>query len=213
LSVAAESLLQRALSAAPAEVPGDATSERILDAAVEVVAASGLRHLTMDEVAARAGVGRMTVYRRFGDRDRLIDALAGREARRCLAEIDATVDPGAPVEEQIAQGLLTSLRLIRDHPVLDRFARHEPGRALTALNQDGGAIFAISRTFVAERIRDAKRRGTVGEVEPVYVAELLIRLGLSFLLMPVTALPVADDRAMRTLARETIAPMLTATRS
>jgi len=206
--VEGESLLQRALSAAGTEVPDDAMSERILDAAVELVAASGLRHLTMDGVAARAGVGRMTVYRRFGDRERLIDSLAIRESRRCLAEIDATVDPGAPVDEQIAQGFLTSLRLVRDHPVLDRFARHEPETALAAVNQDGGAIFAISRAFVAERIRDAKRRGTVGDVEPDHVAEILVRIGFSFLLMPATALPVEDDRAIREFARSALAPML-----
>jgi AcrR family transcriptional regulator len=210
VTVAGESILQRALSAAGAEVPDDAMSERILDAALELVAASGLRHLTMDDVAARAGVGRMTVYRRFGDRERLIDSLAIRESRRCLAEIDATVDPGAPVEEQIAQGFLTSLRLIRDHPVLDRFARHEPQTALEALNQDGGAIFALSRAFVADRIRDSQRRGMVGDVDPDHVAEILIRLGFSFLVMPGTALPVDDDRAMRALARDVVAPILTA---
>jgi AcrR family transcriptional regulator len=210
VTVAGESILQRALSAAGAEVPDDAMSERILDAALELVAASGLRHLTMDDVATRAGVGRMTVYRRFGDRERLIDSLAIRESRRCLAEIDATVDPGAPVEEQIAQGFLTSLRLIRDHPVLDRFARHEPETALAALNQDDGAIFALSRTFVADRIRDSQRRGMVGDVEPDHVAEILIRLGFSFLVMPGTALPVDDDRAMRALARDVVAPILTA---
>ena len=208
--MAGESILQRALGAAGAEVPDDAMSERILDAALELVAASGLRHLTMDDVAARAGVGRMTVYRRFGDRERLIDSLAIRESRRCLAEIDATVDPGAPVEEQIAQGFLTSLRLIRDHPVLDRFARHEPETALEALNQDDGAIFALSRAFVADRIRDSQRRGMVGDVEPDHVAEILIRLGLSFLVMPGTTLPVDDDRAMRALARDVVAPILTA---
>ena len=208
--MAAESILQRALSAAATEVPDDALSERILDAVVELVAASGLRDLTMDDVAGRAGVGRMTVYRRFGDRDHLIDALAVRESRRCLAEIDATVDPGAPVDEQVAQGLVTSLRLIRDHPVLDRFARHEPATALEALNQDGGPIFAISRAFVAARIRDAERRGMVRDVDPDHVAEVLIRIGFSFLLMPATALPLEDDRAIRAFARERIAPMLTA---
>ncbi len=189
-------------------MPDDAVSERILDAALDLVGASGLRHLTMDDVAARARVGRMTVYRRFGDRERLIDALAIRESQRCLAEIDATVDPGAPLSDQIAQGFLTSLRLVREHPVLDRFARHEPETALAALNQDGGAIFAISRSFVAERVRDAKRRGLVGDVEPEHVAELLIRIGFSFLLMPATALPVGDDQMMRELARALIAPIL-----
>ena len=42
---------------------------------VALAAASGLRNLTMDDVARRAQVGRMTVYRRFGARSALIDAL------------------------------------------------------------------------------------------------------------------------------------------
>jgi hypothetical protein len=57
---------------------------------------------------------------------------------------------------------------------------------------------------------DAKRRGMVGDVDPDHVAELLIRIGFSFLLMPATALRVEDDRAIRAFARGRIAPMLTA---
>ena len=58
--------------------PEDAVYNRVLDAALALAAASGLRHLTMDDVARRTGVGRMTVYRRFGSKAALIDALAGR---------------------------------------------------------------------------------------------------------------------------------------
>src|SRR5438874_3896504 len=93
----------------------DALSERILDAALELAAASGIRHLTMDDVARRAGVGRMTVYRRFGDKQRLVEALAVRESRRCLEELDAAIGPDAPIEDQVAAGFVTSLRLAREH--------------------------------------------------------------------------------------------------
>ena len=143
-------LLERAL--ATPELAADKTSERILDAALELVAASGLRHLTMDAAASRAGVGRMTVYRRFGDRDGLIDALAAREARRCLAELDRAVDPSLPVVEGIARGLVTSLRLIRSHPILDRFSRHEPEAALAALNSDDGAILRMGTASSSPRV-------------------------------------------------------------
>jgi len=44
-------LLERALTS---EVPAD--SDHILDAALALAAASGLRHLTMDDIARRAGV-------------------------------------------------------------------------------------------------------------------------------------------------------------
>jgi AcrR family transcriptional regulator len=48
--------------------------ERILAAAGEAFAEGGLG-VTMDEIARRAGVGVGTVYRRFPDKDLLIDAL------------------------------------------------------------------------------------------------------------------------------------------
>ena len=201
-------LLAAALDPA-VEPPADQLSERILDAALELSAASGVRHLTMDDVADRAGVGRMTVYRRFGGRQALVEALAVREARRCLAELDATVDPGAPVSDQIAQGFLTSLRLVREHPLLDRLSRLEPQAALAALRADGGAVFAMSRGFVAGRLRDAQRTRLVDpELDPDHAAEVLIRLGFSFLLLRDTALPVDDDERAREVARRLIAPIL-----
>lgn len=183
-------------------------SQRILDAALDLIAASGLRNVTMDDVAARAGVGRMTVYRRFGERERLIDALAAREVQRCLAELDAAVDRSAPIAEQIADGFEASLRLIRRHPLLDRFARHEPEAALEALNADGGAIFSLSVAFTAGLLREATARGELGDVDPEHAAELLVRLGVSFVLIPTTALPLDDETSARRLARELIAPIL-----
>jgi AcrR family transcriptional regulator len=191
------------------EVPADATSERILDAALKICAESGVRHLTMDEVAERAGVGRMTVYRRFGSREQLEEVLAVREARRCLAELDSTVDPGAPVPDQIAQGLLTTLRLIREHPLLARMSRVEPAAALAALRDEGTSIFAMSRAFMATRIREGQKAGTVaGAVDPEQAGEVLSRIGFSFLLIPESALPLGYDDQMRELARTLIAPIL-----
>lgn len=207
----ATNLIERALDqvGADAEPPADRTSERILDAALELVAASGMRALTMDAVAARAGTGRMTVYRRFGDRERLVDALASREARRCLAALDAAVDPHAPAGEQVAQGFVESLRLVREHPLLERLSRHEPAAALAALNQDGGTLLALSRAFVAARLRSAQRDGLVAEgLDAEQAAEVLVRLGFSFLLMPGTALPVDDPLRAAAVARGLIAPIV-----
>lgn len=202
-----QGLIERAVGASAP--PSDPSSERILDAALELVAASGVRGLTMDDVATRAGVGRMTVYRRFGERERLIDALAAREARRCLAELDRAVDPGAPAAEAVAQGFATSLRLVRKHPVLARLAHHEPAAALAALNAKDGAIVALGREFVAGRIRAAIETGELdAELDADTAAELLVRLCFSFLVMPASALP-GDEEAVARLARERIAPILT----
>ncbi len=201
------SLLERAF-VATTQPPDDATSGRVLDAALDLVAASGLRSLTMDDVAARAGVGRMTVYRRFGDREALIDALAVREFQACLAALDEAAGVDEPIHDQVAAGFVTSLRLVRTHPLLQRFARHEPEAALDALNANGGFLFGLACGFVADRLRAAEAAGAGGQLDPDQAAELLVRLAISFLLIPNSVLPIDDDDQAAEVARRLIAPIL-----
>ncbi|HEV3228674.1 MAG TPA: TetR/AcrR family transcriptional regulator [Solirubrobacteraceae bacterium] len=202
-----QTLLGRALDP-EVEPPDDALSTRILDAALALAAASGLRHLTIDEVARRARVGRMTVYRRFGDKQRLVEALVVRESRRCLAELDAAIGPQAPIEDQIAEGFVTSMRLAREHPLLNRLARVEPESLLAALTEDGDAVFSAARAFVAARLRASQRAGVVGELDVEAAAELLVRLAFSFVLIQESVLPLGDEAATRETARRLIAPVL-----
>lgn len=200
-------LLARALDP-QVEPPGDALSERVLDAALALGAASGLRHLTMDDVARRARVGRMTVYRRFGDKQRLVEALEVREMRRCLARLDAAIGPDAPIEDQIAEGFVTSLRIAREHPLLNRLARLEPETVLRALAGDGGAVFAAARAFLAERLRESQQAGVVGAIDVEAAAEVLVRLAFSFVLIQESVLPLDDDDRARDVARRLIAPVV-----
>jgi AcrR family transcriptional regulator len=158
------------------EVPENA--DHILDAALAIAAASGIRNLTMEDVARRAGVGRMTVYRRFGTREALVDALAGREARRCLAELDAASPVDAPLAEQVAAGFTTALRLTREHPLLARLARVEPDTVLQAFT--GSALLPMCTAYLADRL---ERAGVAADEE---LAELLVRVVISFILLPDT---------------------------
>ena len=61
-------------AARPLRADAERNRQRILDAAREVFAERGL-DASLDEVAAHAGVGVGTVYRRFADKDALIDGL------------------------------------------------------------------------------------------------------------------------------------------
>lgn len=197
-------LVARALDpeAAP---PDDPVSERILDAALELAAASGMRHLTMEDVARAAGVGRATVYRRFGDRDRLVDALSVREARRCLASLAAASDPGDPVLDQFVEGFVVSVRLLREHPLLRRLVLVERQILLKGLD-DG--LFELARGFLAERIRAAQRLGEARDVDADEAAEVLTRVTTSFALLPSTVLRLEDPERARAVARELLAPVL-----
>lgn len=191
-----------------AEPPTDATGNRILDAALDLAAASGVQHLTMDAVARRARVGRMTVYRRFGDKQALVAALGAREGGRCLTELDAAAPADAPIAEQVAAGFATSLRLAREHPLLSRLARLEPDSVLGALTEGGGALFGMARAYLAERLRESQRAGVLGEVDVEEAAELLVRLAFSFVLIPESVLPLDDEDRVRELAERMLAPIL-----
>lgn len=188
--------------------PADETSERILDAALELSAASGLRHLTMDDVARRARVGRMTVYRRFASKPALVDALTVREARRCLTRIEAAIRPHDPADERLAAMFTATLAVIREHPMLERLARFEPEALLSELTRDDSAAFRLVREFLIGLVREGQATGDVADGDPEVLAELALRLGASFVLIPETVLPLDDEPATRELVRTLIGPVL-----
>ena len=196
-STATARLLQQAFEPA-ADLPDtDPMGERILDAALHLVAAAGVRNLTMDDVAARAGVGRMTVYRRFGNRQTLIDALALREARRCLAEIAGSIHPTDPLDERVASVFLTTLRVIGAHPLLQRLARVEPEALLRELTRNDSEVFGLVRDFLVAQIRAAQTRGELRAGDPEPLAELIIRLAASFVLIPGGVFATRTEAAIR----------------
>jgi TetR/AcrR family transcriptional regulator, repressor for uid operon len=186
----------------------DETSERILDAALGLSAASGVRNLTMDDVARRAGVGRMTVYRRFASKPALVDALTVREARRCLSRIAVAIEPAAPADERLATLFTVTLAVIREHPMLERLARFEPEALLSELTRDDSAAFRLVRDFLVGLVREGQAAGEVGAGDPEVLAELALRLGASFVLIPDSVLPLDNEAATRELVRTLIGPLL-----
>jgi AcrR family transcriptional regulator len=185
----------------------DAMAQRILDAALAIAAASGLRHLTMDDVASRARVGRMTVYRRFGSKPALVDALAIREARRCLQRIAAAIDPQKPIADRLTDLFVAVLAVIREHPLLERLARVEPEALLFELTRDESAVFKLVLDFLVGLIGAAQAGGDLPAGDPAPLAEIALRLGASFVLMPDSVLPLEDASATRETVRALLAPL------
>ena len=82
--------------------------EAILCAAQRLVSERGVDGVTMDEVACSAGVGKGTLFRRFGDRNGLLRALLDERERAFQESFirgPAPLGPGAgPYERLIAYG-------------------------------------------------------------------------------------------------------------
>jgi len=60
----------------------DETRQRIVDAAVELHQTKGLTATTISDIAERANVGRVTVYRHFPDEESLVGACSGQYFER-----------------------------------------------------------------------------------------------------------------------------------
>jgi AcrR family transcriptional regulator len=85
--------------AAPERADAARNRVRILAAAAELVAARGIEHVSMDDVARAACVGTGTLYRRFGDRAGLALALLDDHTRAfqdALISGPPPLGPGAP---------------------------------------------------------------------------------------------------------------------
>jgi AcrR family transcriptional regulator len=95
-----------------------ANRARILEAARRVLAERGAERTSIDVVASEAGVGKGTVFRRFGDRSGLFQALSDEHLK---AFQDAfllgppPLGPGAPPRERLAAFLDGLLDLYDSH--------------------------------------------------------------------------------------------------
>ncbi len=207
-------LLERILTegAPEAATPPDSTSERILAAASQQVEDFGLRRFTIDDVARRLRISRVTIYRYFPKRDRLVEAVLLREMHRFLRAIDEAIEPCETLEERLVEGVVFALSYLRRHRLLQRLLRTEPELILPALTVNGDRLLAASREFIAGFARREAERGglPLAEDEIEAVSELLARAVLSFLLTPASALGMRTDGDVRQFAEHYLAPTLRA---
>ena len=186
----------------------DRTAARILDGALAEAAAQGLKTLSIEGVARRAGVNRATVYRRFTDREGLVAALAAREGHRMSMALLAAVVTVENPEERLVEGFLASLRYARTHPLILRAALVEPESLIGAGLANDAALLRIGTLFLAGGIRAAQEARGTHHVDPEQAGETLARLFASFVLLPGGLLDATNDALMRDYATNTLIPML-----
>lgn len=78
-------------SSSPLTAKGEATRQRILEAATAEFASHGLAGARVDRIAARARTNKAQIYAYFGSKDELFDTAFFASMRRIMA--DAPIDP------------------------------------------------------------------------------------------------------------------------
>jgi TetR/AcrR family transcriptional regulator, repressor for uid operon len=186
----------------------DETFDRIATAAFEVFAEYGIRRATIDDVARRANVSKMTVFRRFQSKQGLVEVVIAREIRRGMAELDRVWSREQTLEQRVIIGFSFAVNFVRGHALFDRLLRSEPELILPLLTVNGSAALALYRELIGQRLRAEVREGRAAPTEVDQAAEVLARLAISLLLTREGVITLDDDQTIVALVRNVLLPML-----
>ena len=208
-TAASEYLLERALLEAVENADeADTVRTRLLDAAHEQFCRSGIQRSSMEEVARRANLSRVTLYRRFETKDALVEQVLLREFRRYFDRFLVDIRSARTVADRIVLGFVSSLTAIRTNSLIGGLLDAEP-TLLAGLLVDDGRMLAIARQFVAGQLRREQQADTISrEMDIDLTAEMMVRIAASFLMAPTDLVDLDDQDQLSVIARQFIVPMV-----
>ena len=184
----------------------DPKTDGYLDAARDCILDIGWRRTTLTEVARRAGVSRMTMYRAWPDMGSLLGDLMTREwvgiaAATRVAAVDTTTPSG------IAAAALATVRALRDNELFVRIVELDPELLLPYLLSRRGRSQQGLIEILAAEIRTGQSAGSVRDGDPVLLARSLVLAGQGFVFSSLTMvdhdvpLEALDDEYVRLVTR------------
>lgn len=184
---------------------GTDASGRIVAAAHDCIAATGVSRLTVEDLAGAAGCSRATVYRAFpGGKDAVVAQLVAVTTERILAAIDARLEAADGLEDALVGVITTAANMLSDDAALQFVLAHEPDVILPHF------AFARLETLLgrtAALVGPRLGRWLPPE-EADRAAEWASRLFLSYLICPSPDVEMTDEASVRDLARRFLVPAL-----
>jgi AcrR family transcriptional regulator len=157
------------------------TADRLLDAARESILSVGWKRTTLTDVARRAGVSRMTVYRTYPDMPGLFGDLMTREWAAVTQEVATAAAPAGPADA-VAVQLTGALAALRGNELFRRIVDVDPELLLPyLLDRRGRSQQAVLDLLVAG-ITDAQAAGVARAGDPELLARALVLAAHGFVL-------------------------------
>lgn len=187
--------------------------DTVLDAARDCVLAVGVRRTTLTDIARRAGVSRMTLYRRWPDVRTIVADLMTREWIEVAVDVRPP-DDGSPVLDRLVNSLVAGVQSFRDHPLLRKIVEVDPELLLPyMLDRRGASQEAFLEIFEAA-IRAGHVDGTVRPGNADRQARAVLLVVQSFALSGPTMADTGDpelnadalDTELRHILERTLAP-------
>ena len=133
----------------------------ILDATRASVLAVGVRRTTLTDVARRAGVSRMTVYRLVPDVTSLILEVMSREFAELFAAAESDARRRRTARARIAATTVSVVRRLHDAPLFHRVLDVDPELLLPYLTDRLGTTQRIAMGRIRRMLADGQADGSV----------------------------------------------------
>lgn len=185
---------------------------RFLDAAREVILTVGWKRATLTDVARRADVSRMTVYRAYPDMQSILADLMTREWVALIEQISNEDEPdGDGWADVIAHRFSAAVAGLRDNDLFRRIIDVDPEQLLPYLIDRRGRSQDVVLEGLASRIAEAQATGEVRRADPRLLARSLMLSAHGFAISAHTmtgdGLTPSDlDAELTTLVRRYLAP-------
>ena len=176
-----------------------------LDAARACILDVGWRRTTLTEVARRAGVSRMTIYRTWSDMPRLLGDLMTREWGNVVAAITDGPSAGSPAD-RLVTALVGGVRALRDNELFVRIVELDPELLLPYLLSRRGRSQDAVLGLVEEWVRAGQKTGDVRAGDPVAISRGLVLTTHGFVL---SAHTMVDDSVSEEALDEELVAVLT----
>jgi AcrR family transcriptional regulator len=153
-----------------------------LDAARACILDVGWRRTTLTEVARRAGVSRMTIYRTWPDMPAVLGDLMTREWGEVVAAAVAAADDSlagppdhrATVADHLVAIVVATARALRDNELFVRIVELDPELLLPYLLTRRGRSQQAITELTAARIAEGQAEGSIRAGDPVTLARALV---------------------------------------
>ncbi|MFR9794872.1 TetR/AcrR family transcriptional regulator [Streptomyces sp. MS06] len=160
----------------------DSESDPVLDAVRDCVLAVGVRRTTLTDVARRAGVSRMTLYRRWPDVRSLVGDLMTREWIGVAGGAMPERRPGVRTRDLIVEGLVSGVAAFRAHPLFNKIVDVDPELLLPYVLDRRGASQDALLELLSEALEEGHADGSVRTEHTARQARSLLLIVQSFTL-------------------------------
>lgn len=183
------------------------TAARILDTAMQLFLEFGYRRTTMETVAKRMGVSRVTLYRHYADKAALFQAVILREVQRSAGELLQSLADLTVEQNPVIEGFVLAVTLSRQHPLIRRLLDTEPEWLLLHMTLKGESLVRWAGMSAVIFLQQPKFAGWLRQTEMDVAGELLVRMLVSAVITP-GGLLGGDEEGLRKAARYLLQPLL-----